>query len=61
MLDIFQIGMMRNGVLLTEEDPQQLILKYNCSDLEETFLMLSQRQEDNRQNTKVNSVPIINN
>jgi hypothetical protein len=41
---IFQIGLMREGVLLSEASPQQLMSSTNCSHLEEAFLKLSKRQ-----------------
>ncbi|XP_046683649.1 ABC transporter G family member 23-like isoform X1 [Homalodisca vitripennis] len=40
------IGLMRHGVLLAEESPQQLMAHQNCSNLEQAFLQLSQRQHD---------------
>lgn len=39
-----QIGLMRDGTLLAEESPNQLLLKHNCSTLEQAFLELSKRQ-----------------
>lgn len=35
---------MRDGTLLAEESPNQLLLKHNCSTLEQAFLELSKRQ-----------------
>lgn len=35
---------MRNGQLLAEESPAQLMLRYNCSNLEHAFLELSKKQ-----------------
>lgn len=35
---------MREGVLLAEESPTQLLIKYQCSSLEEVFLNLSIQQ-----------------
>jgi len=35
---------MRDGTLLAEESPSQLLLKHNCSTLEQAFLELSKRQ-----------------
>ena len=35
---------MRNGQLLAEESPSQLMIKHNCSTLEQAFLELSKRQ-----------------
>jgi len=39
------IGLMRDGVLLTEQSPQQLMASQGCDSLEGAFLRLSQRQE----------------
>ena len=36
---------MREGKLLAEEPPLQLMEKYCCSDLEEAFLKLSHKQD----------------
>lgn len=41
---LVQIGLMRNGVLLAEQSPQQLLTEYNCDSLETVFLLLSQQQ-----------------
>lgn len=38
------IGLMREGVLLTEAPPSELISSQNCSTLEEAFLILSKKQ-----------------
>ena len=35
---------MRNGQLLAEESPAQLMFKHNCSNLEQAFLELSKKQ-----------------
>lgn len=35
---------MRDGTLLAEESPNQLLIKHNCSTLEQAFLELSKRQ-----------------
>lgn len=35
---------MRDGTLLAEESPTQLLIKHNCSSLEQAFLELSKRQ-----------------
>lgn len=42
-----KIGLMRDGTLLAEESPNQLLLKHNCSTLEQAFLELSKRQTRN--------------
>lgn len=39
-----QIGLMRDGTLLAEDSPSQLMAQYNSSTLEEVFLQLCQRQ-----------------
>ncbi|XKL69122.1 hypothetical protein PGB90_006891 [Kerria lacca] len=58
------IGLMRNGQLLAEESPLQLMIKHNCSNLEQAFLELSKRQctstigqEDENCNIEVYPVP----
>ncbi|KAL1445883.1 hypothetical protein WDU94_003554, partial [Cyamophila willieti] len=38
------IGLMRGGTLLAEESPNQLMLRYNCNNLEQAFLELSKKQ-----------------
>lgn len=40
-----QIGLMRDGRLLTEDSPDNLLATFNTQTLEEVFLILSQRQE----------------
>jgi len=35
---------MRDGALLAEESPGSLLIKHNCSTLEQAFLELSKRQ-----------------
>jgi len=35
---------MRDGTLLAEESPSSLLIKHNCSTLEQAFLELSKRQ-----------------
>ncbi|XP_060841038.1 ABC transporter G family member 23-like [Rhopalosiphum padi] len=39
------IGLMRNGVLISETSPQDLLVKQNANSLEEAFLSLSSSQE----------------
>lgn len=41
---------MRGGVLLAEESPTVLVEKYQCNDLEEAFLKLSHKQENDNKN-----------
>lgn len=36
---------MREGVLLAEESPKELLSRFQCSSLEEVFLNLSVRQQ----------------
>ena len=43
-LKSLQIGLMRNGKLLAQESPSQLMARHNSSSLEEIFLQLSQKQ-----------------
>lgn len=40
------IGLMRNGVLLAEDSPDNIMLRFDSSSIEEAFLLLSQRQGD---------------
>ncbi|XP_024083047.1 ABC transporter G family member 23-like [Cimex lectularius] len=40
------IGLLRKGVLLTEESPKRLMEKQNCDNLEEAFLALSTKQHE---------------
>jgi hypothetical protein len=37
---IFQIGLMRNGILLAEDTPQNILNSYACQSLEDAFLKL---------------------
>ncbi|KAG8305855.1 hypothetical protein J6590_060211 [Homalodisca vitripennis] len=39
-----KIGLMRNGKLLAEASPQQLLADHKCESLEDVFLLLSHRQ-----------------
>lgn len=41
--DCFQIGMMRNGILLAEDTPTNIMQKFNCDNLEDAFLVLCQK------------------
>lgn len=38
-----QIGMMRNGILLAEDTPTNIMQKYGCDNLEDAFLVLCQQ------------------
>lgn len=42
---MFQIGLMRDGKILIEENPEKLLNMYNCESLEEVYLILSKNQE----------------
>lgn len=37
---------MRNGKILAEGEPQALLNQFNCSNIENMFLLLSKRQKD---------------
>lgn len=41
---IFQIGLMRKGILLSEAPPQEIMDSCNADTLESAFLTLSQKQ-----------------
>ncbi|XP_004530724.1 ABC transporter G family member 23 [Ceratitis capitata] len=40
------IGLMRNGVLLAEDTPVNIMIKFECNSIEDAFLILSQKQGD---------------
>ncbi|XP_014089830.1 ABC transporter G family member 20 [Bactrocera oleae] len=40
------IGLMRNGVLLAEDTPINIMIKFECNSIEDAFLILSQKQGD---------------
>lgn len=42
---MFQIGLMRDGKILIEENPEKLLIMYNCESLEDVYLILSKNQE----------------
>ncbi|CAO1421594.1 unnamed protein product [Diamesa tonsa] len=42
------VGMMRNGVLLAEDKPENILRQYQVDSLEEVFLQLSSRQEQSQ-------------
>ncbi|KAF0762245.1 ABC transporter G family member 23-like [Aphis craccivora] len=48
------IGLMRNGVLISETSPQNLLVQQNANSLEEAFLSLSSSQEFDETTQKVN-------
>lgn len=41
---LYQIGLMRNGVLLAEDTPTNIMIKFGTQSIEDAFLILSQRQ-----------------
>lgn len=47
---------MREGVLLAEESPQELMERCGCDDLETVFLQLSKKQETSSYNSQVNGI-----
>nr|QAA95940.1 ATP-binding cassette sub-family H member 7 [Diaphorina citri] len=51
------IGLMREGVLLEESEPQSLLLRYSCSSLEEAFLYLCFRHSKEKAESKGNEDP----
>ncbi|XP_050054541.1 ABC transporter G family member 23-like [Aphis gossypii] len=54
------IGLMRNGVLISETSPQNLLVQQNANSLEEAFLSLSSSQEFEEMTQKVNISKNIN-
>lgn len=42
-----QIGLMRNGVLLAEDSPSRIMQRFQVDNLQDAFLQLSTRQENN--------------
>lgn len=44
------IGLMRNGVLLAETHPDDLMAQYSCVSLEDAFLLLSKKQNESEEN-----------
>ncbi len=47
------VGFMRFGVLLTQSNPNDLLIKYNCNKLEDVFLKLCQQSINRRKDSKV--------
>lgn len=41
---MFQIGLMRNGILLAEDSPENIMRAFGTATLEDAFLILSQKQ-----------------
>lgn len=44
---------MRSGKLLTEGRPGELMDKYNCTNLEDVFLLLSRKQQEGEDSTEI--------
>lgn len=42
-----QIGLMRKGVLLAEDTPENIRIRFEVNSIEDAFLILSQKQGDN--------------
>ncbi|XP_075149557.1 ABC transporter G family member 20 [Haematobia irritans] len=42
-----KIGLMRKGVLLAEDTPENIMIRFEVNSIEDAFLILSQRQGDN--------------
>ncbi|XP_063225654.1 ABC transporter G family member 20-like isoform X2 [Bacillus rossius redtenbacheri] len=49
------VGLMRNGYLLEETSPLDLLDKYGCESLEEVFLLLSTRQDEKLDSSSINA------
>jgi hypothetical protein len=59
-LMVSQVGLMRGGRLLAEAPPETLLTRYECSSLEQTFLLLSEKQHAHRiQQQQGQSLPSI--
>lgn len=50
-----QIGLMRNGVLLAEDTPTNIMIKFGTQSIEDAFLILSQRQGNEDQLNEIMS------
>lgn len=50
---------MRGGILLAEEAPLSLMERCGCADLEEAFLMLSHKQEQDTKSMVSQYLPIF--
>lgn len=51
-----QIGLMRSGKLLAESSPNQLMEKFQCESLDEVFLNLSIKQEEQQKKESIETV-----
>nr|CAI5851258.1 unnamed protein product [Callosobruchus analis] len=50
------IGLMRDGKLLAEDSPSQLLSTYGCANLEDVFLKLARQQKESKQD-ELKTVP----
>jgi ABC-type multidrug transport system ATPase subunit len=50
------IGLMRNGVQIAEDSPQNILSKWETTSLEEAFLKMSQKQENDNKNQNFSSM-----
>jgi len=51
-----QIGLMRNGVLVAEDSPQNILSVMQTESLEEAFLILSENQQNNAAHNNLNDL-----
>ncbi|KAF3423828.1 hypothetical protein E2986_00857 [Frieseomelitta varia] len=51
-----QIGLLRNGQLLAESSPNELLTRFQTDSLEEAFLTLSQQQQEQSRQENINSI-----
>ena len=56
---IHQIALMRNGVLLIEKAPTEIMKELACTNLEEAFLKLSYEQERTRSMEVSLAIPVF--
>lgn len=62
----FQIGLLRNGKILSEGDPETLLREHNCTTIESMFALLSSQQEevnvsvDNQENQSLDNIDELN-
>jgi ABC-type multidrug transport system ATPase subunit len=54
-------GLMRNGIILEEDNPLAIMEKYDCSTLEEAFLKLCVKQTDQNETQKNEQQDIVDN
>ncbi|XP_050422032.1 ABC transporter G family member 23-like [Adelges cooleyi] len=53
------VGLMRNGVLVEEASPQDILIKHNTETLEMSFLRLCYNQDTNRENEQISSEAVV--